>query len=390
MKIVIAGASGRIGRALVPQLLASGHDLVLVGRKAPVGFGSDTLCCDYDTMESQAFDADILLNLAVANTDTTASVSQFHRANCEFASELAARASALKIKRFLHVSSVHALDPFNKSAYAISKRDGDAAIMAMPGSHVVLYLGLAYGRALPLRLPLIKFLPSWVLSIVKSLKPTSDIDRLTSYINQNTENAAVQLAKLQFLLIDDKNETFTYRLLKRSMDLGVSVCGLALIGWLMMMIWCAVKLDSKGPGLFRQQRVGQFGRMFTCYKFRTMAIGTPEIGTHEVATTSITRLGHFLRRTKLDELPQLYNIVRNDMSLIGPRPSLNSQEELITARVSKNVLRAKPGLSGLSQINGIDMSDPVRLAEWDARAAALRGIIPEFSWLLKSIFVQTR
>lgn len=104
------------------------------------------------------------------------------------------------------------------------------------------------------------------------------------------------------------------------------------------------------------------------------AEATRQAGTHEVSATAITRLGNFMRKTKIDELPQLVNILRNEVSLIGPRPCLQVQEELIAARNAHGVLTIKPGISGLAQVNNIDMSDPQKLARWDARYVGLRSL----------------
>jgi len=135
-----------------------------------------------------------------------------------------------------------------------------------------------------------------------------------------------------------------------------------------------IRLDSPGPALFRQERVGRGRRPFLCHKLRTMALGTRQAGTHEIGATAVTRMGSFLRRTKLDELPQLWNVVRGDMAFVGPRPCLPSQSELIEERERRGVYAVLPGITGLGQIRGIDMSDPARLAETDAEYLQSRGL----------------
>lgn len=122
-----------------------------------------------------------------------------------------------------------------------------------------------------------------------------------------------------------------------------------------------------GQPVFKQKRVGQGKENFTLYKFRTMEVGTSSIGTHDVDPNQITKFGHFLRRTKLDELPQLWNVVKGDMRIVGPRPNLPNQSEVIKERELLNVYSVKPGITGLSQINEIDMSSPKILAETDAK-----------------------
>jgi lipopolysaccharide/colanic/teichoic acid biosynthesis glycosyltransferase len=179
-----------------------------------------------------------------------------------------------------------------------------------------------------------------------------------------------------------KNRVFAAS--KRIVDLAVAVSAVALLGWLMIIIGVAIRLQSRGPALFRQVRVGRHQRTFTCFKFRTMYVGTRNVGTHEVSASSVTKLGAFLRRTKLDELPQVMNILMNDMSLVGPRPSLPSQIEVVAARSRRGVYAAKPGITGLSQIRGIDMSTPEELAISDADYLKLQSIALEGSIILQT------
>ena len=118
--------------------------------------------------------------------------------------------------------------------------------------------------------------------------------------------------------------------------------------------------------LFRQERVGKNQRSFTLVKFRTMRPNTASVASHLADASAITPFGRFLRRTKLDELPQLWNVLRGDMSLVGPRPCLFYQQDLIVERAARGVFSAQPGITGLAQIQGIDMSTPELLAKTDA------------------------
>lgn len=140
------------------------------------------------------------------------------------------------------------------------------------------------------------------------------------------------------------------------------VCGLPLLA----LAAVAVKLESPGPVIFRQTRVGRFGKPFTCYKVRTMFVDTPHLPTHEAPPTGVTRSGKWLRRSRIDEIPQLWNVLRNEMRLVGPRPCLPSQTELIDARRERGVDQLYPGITGISQTLHIDMSTPVKLANVDA------------------------
>lgn len=175
-----------------------------------------------------------------------------------------------------------------------------------------------------------------------------------------------------------------YSALKRSLDLAVSLAFVLFFFWVFAIVWAVIRLDTPGPALFRQARVGRNGRIFTCYKFRTMFVTTPEVATHEVSRHAVTRAGALLRRTKLDELPQLFNVLIGQMSLVGPRPCLPNQHELIAERQARGVLAIRPGITGLAQVNDIDMSDPRRLAEWDWRYLRERSI-----WLDVKILIGT-
>lgn len=134
-----------------------------------------------------------------------------------------------------------------------------------------------------------------------------------------------------------------------------------------LVLLTVVGLFDTGSPIFRQQRVGQYQRPFTLVKFRTMKVDTASVATHLASTTSITRFGLFLRRTKLDELPQLWNVMVGEMSLVGPRPGLFNQHELTHEREKRGVYSVRPGITGLAQVNKIDMSTPALLAETDQK-----------------------
>jgi O-antigen biosynthesis protein WbqP len=154
---------------------------------------------------------------------------------------------------------------------------------------------------------------------------------------------------------------------KRAFDVAAAACGLVLLSPLLAACAIAVRLSSPGPAIFRQTRVGKDERPFTCYKLRTMRIDTAHVPTHEMGAAAVTSIGRHLRRLKLDELPQLWNVLKGDMSFVGPRPCLPTQAELIRARRRLRLAGLMPGITGVSQVAGIDMSDPERLAASDAR-----------------------
>jgi lipopolysaccharide/colanic/teichoic acid biosynthesis glycosyltransferase len=152
----------------------------------------------------------------------------------------------------------------------------------------------------------------------------------------------------------------------RTLDFVFSLLGLV-FGFPVLLVLYVIGLFDTGSPVFRQERVGRYKKPFTLVKFRTMSVDTASVASHLASSSSITKFGHFLRRTKLDELPQLWNVLKGEMSLVGPRPCLFNQGELIDERESRGVLSARPGITGLAQVNDIDMSTPRLLAETDQK-----------------------
>ena len=145
--------------------------------------------------------------------------------------------------------------------------------------------------------------------------------------------------------------------LKRGIDFLLSLVGIIVLSPILLILCIAIKIDSKGPVIFKQKRVGKNKSHFYIYKFRTMKVDTPqETPTHLLSNPDffITRVGKFLRKTSLDELPQLFNILKGDMAVIGPRPALWNQYDLIEERDKYHANDIRPGLTGLAQISGRD------------------------------------
>jgi len=163
----------------------------------------------------------------------------------------------------------------------------------------------------------------------------------------------------------------------RLLDFVFALLGLV-FGLPVLLVLVLIGLFDTGSPIFRQQRVGRNQKPFTLVKFRTMKKDTASVASHLASASAITPFGHFLRRTKLDELPQLWNVLKGEMSLVGPRPCLFNQEELINERESRGVLNARPGITGLAQVNDIDMSTPQLLAETDQKMLEI------FRWGLTS------
>jgi O-antigen biosynthesis protein WbqP len=170
----------------------------------------------------------------------------------------------------------------------------------------------------------------------------------------------------------------------RFVDIILSAIGLILASPLLLVLTILGLFDSGSP-LFRQVRVGRHQVPFTLVKFRTMKPDTAHMATHLADSSAITPLGRFLRRTKLDELPQLWNVLKGEMSLVGPRPCLFNQQELIDERERLGVFHARPGITGLAQVNAIDMSTPQLLAETDAKMLTQIGISDYFRYIFMTV-----
>ena len=175
-----------------------------------------------------------------------------------------------------------------------------------------------------------------------------------------------------------------YRM-KRPLDVAVSVLGLLILSPVVFAALLAIRCTSPGPGIFSQERVGRNGVSFRCHKLRTMYVGTASMPTHEVSASRITTVGRFLRRTKLDELPQLWNVLKGEMSLVGPRPCLPAQTALVEARRQLGVDALRPGITGLAQLRGIDMADPARLAGVDVEYLAAASLPTDLGILIQTV-----
>lgn len=155
--------------------------------------------------------------------------------------------------------------------------------------------------------------------------------------------------------------------LKRLIDIVLSLIAIIVFSLPMIMVSIAIKMNSKGPIMFKQKRIGKDGVHFEIYKFRSMYIETPNVSTEALGDPSsyITPVGKFIRKTSLDELPQLFNILKGDMSIVGPRPALYNQYELIEMRNKVGVNSVRPGLTGYAQVMGRDFISDKKKVEYD-------------------------
>ncbi len=390
MKIIITGASGYIGRILVPYLSARSHHLLLVGQsteKLDMLYPHAELT-DYEGLKLLAPGHDAIIHLAIPNNDSKADIEAFCNASVALLRQIIVAKNALKIPLLINIGTTHALGNGANDAYSRTNAEGEALLNMLPDGEVVqLRVPVVVNHdAYQGKLERLNRLPSalrrFAFFCVAALRPTVDIATLATVID------AVLVGdhdrQREILVSDSQMHNPVYSGVRRLIDLSFVAAVVIIFWWLLIVMWIAIRVTSPGNALFKQQRVGRNGDVFTCYKFRTMYVGTKQAGSHEVGKSAVTPIGNFMRRTKIDELPQIVNIVRNEMSLVGPRPCLPSQTDVIEARDRLGVNAVIPGITGLSQVDDIDMSMPEKLAASDARYIALRSIVFDLKILLRT------
>lgn len=386
-RIIVTGASGFIGQRLVPALQRLG-DVLLVGRDPDAlrkQFGDAAAVCNYDALGETAKGYDVLVHLAVRNNDQSGDIDAFRAANVTLLQKVIDMARFARVGKFIHMASLQAqADARSMTPYSLSKREAETYLESVTDLNIVtLKIAAVYDHdAYRGKLAMLHRLPRGLrrlgLGTLACVKPTTHISRLVDAV----ENAIVEPDLLSRTVTDRQMGNGVYRALSRVLDLSFALFILIFFWWLLALVWIAVKTTSPGPGIFAQERIGKEGRPFTCYKFRTMHVGTKQAGTHEVTAAANTTIGVFLRKTKIDELPQIFNILFNQLRLVGPRPCLPVQTDLIEARRRAGVLDVKGGITGLSQIRGIDMREPDILAEADAEYLALRTFLLDIKIIL--------
>ncbi len=175
-------------------------------------------------------------------------------------------------------------------------------------------------------------------------------------------------------------------MLKRGLDILGAAAGLLVLWPVLLFLAVAVRLESPGPALHWSRRVGRFNALFSMPKFRSMRVGAPDVATHLLPDPAawITPLGAFMRRTSLDELPQLWSVLLGHMSLVGPRPALFNQDDLIALRVAAGVQTLRPGLTGWAQIHGRDELPVPEKVRLDAEYLAARTTLMDLSIILRT------
>ena len=183
-----------------------------------------------------------------------------------------------------------------------------------------------------------------------------------------------------------------YSISKRTMDIVSSLVGLILLSPLFLLVAILIKLDSKGPIIFKQIRIGKDSKPFYIYKFRSMKIDAPNLSTEEFINASdfTTKVGKFIRKTSIDELPQLVNILKGDMSIVGPRPVIERETRLLKLRKECNVDSILPGITGLAQINGRDNIDDYEKLKYDFEYLSKRNLVLDIKIIINTVLKVTK
>lgn len=382
--VIITGASGFIASFVIARLAQEGWSLLLVSRTPEVleKRYPEHRCCGYDVLAEQAQGAQALIHLATRNSNVGGTLETFIEANVAHLETCLQAIKRAGVRQVIYTSSLNAhaatADPYGVSKYRAlallaNKQDFDI---------LILHLAAVYGdnqyrgklRHL-YRVP--RILRGFARDSLGALRPIVHESKVTDQIVhrlQTVGNGRQATGTDSRFVTDAQCGNRIYAFWKRGVDLVFALILIGLFWWLLAVLWIAVKLTSPGPGIFTQSRIGRYQRNFTLFKFRTMAQGTRQAGTHAVSTDALTRLGKALRRSKLDELPQVVNILCGQISLVGPRPCLQTQHELRKERQARGVFDVAPGITGLAQVRGIDMSTPKPLACVDAEYVALRSI----------------
>ncbi|MCC6478930.1 sugar transferase [Sphingorhabdus sp.] len=172
---------------------------------------------------------------------------------------------------------------------------------------------------------------------------------------------------------------------KRVLDVILAAAGLALLAPLCLLVFLAIRIFDPGPAIFRQLRVGRGGCEFAFYKFRSMPVNTGDIPSDKLADVALSRVGKFIRRTNIDELPQLVNILKGDMSVVGPRPPIPAQTELVELRRRNGALNCRPGLTGLAQVNAFDGMSVEQKAAFDGQYAQSIGFLRDIAIIASTL-----
>lgn len=351
-------------------------------------FGEGVEVCSYDDLAHHAVGYDALVHLAVLNNDQDGSLDDFRAVNLTLLETVLEAVRQAGVPLIINTSTLKAVGG-GTTPYAVSKTEAEALLRSQDDVRVVnLRLAAVYGEQFKGTLRILEKVPELLrpaaLHVLACAKPVTHVSLIPKSILDHVGDGSNAAGFTEEFVTDGQHHNPVYRTVMRGIDLLAAVAIIGLFWWLLLLVWIGIRLGSTGPGIFAQTRVGRRGRTFTCYKFRTMKLGTAERGTHEISASNVTKFGTILRKTKIDELPQAANILLNHLSLVGPRPCLPSQTHLIDERDARDVFRVKSGITGWAQINSIDMSQPERLAKADAEYIARRTVLFDLSIMVRT------
>jgi lipopolysaccharide/colanic/teichoic acid biosynthesis glycosyltransferase len=389
-KILITGATGFLGKCLVNYFNDTDYELILVGRN--VDFINQLYpkktAINYAEIKNLKIKIDIIIHLAVINNNANLPFESYFKVNVNLYKDILEFASQNSVQKVINLTTQHVFtnkkNNYTKTKILALKEEKKYKNLEVYN----IFCPMIYGKLYSGKVKFLNLFPSrmsaFIFNILSSIAPVVSskgvvkcIEKLITETRKTPRNIYIS---------DDKNKNTSFKIFKKFLDISFVVAVILFFWWIFIILWFVIRLSSPGAAIFAQKRIGKHGLIFKCYKFRTMNLGTENIGTHEVNINSITSVGKFLRSSKLDELPQIINIIRGELSLVGPRPGLPSQTELFKARNLRNVYNVLPGITGLSQINNIDMSTPNKIAEWDKRYIAMRSIPSEIKIIILTFF----
>ena len=190
-------------------------------------------------------------------------------------------------------------------------------------------------------------------------------------------------------MLNERGRVLKFIYIIRFFDLLISCAVLIIFSPLIIFTFLICFLETRKP-IFVQKRVGKYKKTFNLFKFRTMYLDTPSLASHLVNKKSVTKFGRIIRLAKIDELPQLFNVIKGEMSLVGPRPCLLNQKELILYRNRYKIFNVLPGITGLAQIKGVDMSDPEKLSKLDRYMISNLNLLHYFKYLFLTLYGKGR
>ena len=392
--LVMTGVGGVVGHHLITKLQKEDkYEIRILSRnpeivRANIADGN-ILIASYDQQKRIISGSDTVIHLAARNNDLLGSADDFDRDNCELTKGLANTAKKLGVRHFIFSTSTKALNAKQDDIYGHSKFKAELELASLGDDDFrVSFLRLCpvYGHGTRGKLKYVKNLPFGLnkiaLSIIRSFTPIVSANKVAQF----TVGLIDSKDPLEELCISDTmGRGSLYFLFANLLNFAfiIAVPTLLLIPVIISAI--AVPLTSPGGILFIQPRVGTKQKVFSCRKFRTMREGTPIKGTHEVGKSYVTKVGAFLRKFKLDELPQATNVLFREMNLIGPRPCLETQTELRRQRERYGVFDIRPGITGLGQCAGVDMSEPLKLSIFDHRYKAFRSVMLDVKIVLSTV-----